>query len=129
MSAMKPSLDDIERRFGALPKRLPAEAADHADPRDAAARGEVLMKSRSARGTPGRLQGDHDEVIARWRAHGRAGRRGYRARASLCELTNAHLRNRGLTHFLVRGVAKAGCGALIAAIAADLLAHSTSLLA
>lgn len=133
MSAMKPMLDEIERRLRVLPKRLLADAnhANHANLRDAAARGvEVLMPvpKRSRNAGP---QGDHDEVIAQWRARMDEpdARRVYRARASLCELTNAHLRNRGLTHFLVRDVVKVGCVALIAAIAANLLAHSTTLLA
>jgi hypothetical protein len=49
--------------------------------------------------------------------------------ASLCELTNANARRMGMTHLLVRGVAKATSVALLTAITHDLLAHATTLLA
>ena len=53
----------------------------------------------------------------------------YRARASLCELMNAHLRtHHGIGHFLVRGLAKITCVALLGAIASNLLQHAQVLL-
>ena len=53
----------------------------------------------------------------------------YRARASLCELMNAHLRaHHGIDHVLVRGLAKVTCVALLAAITSNLLQHATTLL-
>jgi hypothetical protein len=53
----------------------------------------------------------------------------YRARASLCELMNAHLRtHHGIDHFLVRGLAKVSCVALLGAIASNLLQHAQTLL-
>ena len=53
----------------------------------------------------------------------------YRARASLCELMNAHLRtHHGIDQFLVRGVAKVTCVALLGAIASNLIQHATTLL-
>jgi hypothetical protein len=49
----------------------------------------------------------------------------YRAHASLCELTNAHLRSHhGIEQFLVRGLAKVTCVALLAAITSNVLQHA-----
>jgi hypothetical protein len=53
-----------------------------------------------------------------------------RARASLCELANAHIKGRyGIDRVLVRGTAKVTCVALLAAIAFNLLQHAQGLLA
>jgi len=54
----------------------------------------------------------------------------FRARASLCELPNAHFKSRlGLGHLLVRGLNKITCVALLTALASNLLAHMHALLA
>ena len=53
----------------------------------------------------------------------------YRARASLCELTNANARRLGMTQQLVRGDEKATTVALLVAFTHDVLAHATALLA
>ena len=51
-------------------------------------------------------------------------KRAYRARAALCELSNAHLKcHHGTAAVLVRGLAKVTCVALLGAIAANVLAH------
>jgi hypothetical protein len=53
----------------------------------------------------------------------------YRARASLCELTNAHLRtHHGVSQFLLRGVDKVTNVVLFAAIASNLLQHAATLI-
>ena len=53
----------------------------------------------------------------------------YRARASLCELINAHLRSHhGVEQFLVRGLAQVTCVARLAAIASNVLQHASTLL-
>ena len=133
MSAIEPLLDEIERRLNALPKRLLADAnhASHASLKDAAARGVEVLVPVPKRSQHAGAHRDQDPVIEQWRSrmNDPDAKRVYRARASLCELTNAHLRNRGLTQFFVRGVANANCVALIAAITANLLAHSATLLA
>jgi len=55
--------------------------------------------------------------------------RTFRARASLCELSNAHLKHHhGLAQLLVRGLEKT-CVALLAGLAANLLQHAAKLLA
>lgn len=53
---------------------------------------------------------------------------GHRARASLCELMNAHLRtHHGVDRLLVRGIAKVTCVVLLATIAPNLLQHASVL--
>jgi len=53
----------------------------------------------------------------------------YRQRAGLCELTNAHMRNLGMDRFLVRGIRKVTCVALMTALAMNLVSHAAKLLA
>ena len=54
----------------------------------------------------------------------------YRARASLCELIHAHIKERfDLRQALIRGTGKVTCVALLASIAFNLLQHATALLA
>jgi hypothetical protein len=53
-----------------------------------------------------------------------------RARASLCELANAHLKARfGLDRVVVRGAANVTCVVLLAALTFNLLQHAPTLLA
>ena len=53
----------------------------------------------------------------------------YRNRAGLCELSNAHAKNRfTMTQLLVRGLDKVTCVALLVSIASNLLAHGPNLL-
>ena len=73
-----------------------------------------------------------DQAITAWRERMETeeAKKLYRARASLCELTNAHFRtHHGVDVFLVRGLAKVTCVALLAAIASNLLQHASALLA
>jgi len=52
----------------------------------------------------------------------------YRARAGLCEWTNAQAAGRfGLRQFLVRGLAKTSCVALLVAITTNLTQHLVTL--
>jgi hypothetical protein len=54
----------------------------------------------------------------------------YRARAGICELPNAHRKCRhGAAEVLVHGTEKVTSVALLVALAANLLAHTTTLLA
>ena len=56
--------------------------------------------------------------------------RRYRARASVCEWSNAHLRtHHGGGQFVVRGLASVTNMALLGAIAANLLQHAAAFLA
>jgi transposase len=132
MGSITPMLDEIERRTGALPSVVLADAnhVKHECLRNAAERGvEVLVPvpERAKRPDP-----HTDPAIAAW--HDRMATNGakqrYRARAGLCELPNAHLKcHHGTAQVLVRGVEKVACVVLLGALAANLLAHAASLLA
>ena len=77
-------------------------------------------------------QADLDPAVVAWRERMTTdeAKPVYRARASLCELTNAHLRSHhGVEQFLVRGLAKVTCVALLAAITSNVLQHAATLLA
>ena len=57
-------------------------------------------------------------------------KRTFRARASLCELSNADLKHHhGVSQLLVRGLEKVTSVALLAGLAANLLQHAAKLLA
>ncbi len=116
-----------------LPTTLLADAnhAAHDCIRNATDAGvEVLVAVPERSKKPG-ANGDDDPAIAAWRERMETdeAKKLYRARASLCELMNAHLRtHHGVDQFLVRGVAKVTCVALLAAIASNLLQHANVLL-
>lgn len=133
MGAITPMLDEIKRRTGQLPRVLLADAnhAKHDCLRTAAERGvEAVVALPEA----ARERGPHastDPAVVAWRDRMETdrARRLYRARASLCELSNAHLRtHHGLEQFLVRGLAAATNVALLGAIASNLLQHAKGLL-
>lgn len=133
MGSVTPMLDDIERRTGSLPCVLLADG-NHAQLEcitNATQRGVmpvIAMQERSK--NKGAKKGDSDEVIAwRERMECAEGKELYRARPGLCELPNAHLKSRlGLAHFLVRGLEKVTCVTLLAALAANILAHGSALI-
>jgi transposase len=146
MGAITPMIDEIMWRTGQLPKTLLADAnhAKHDCIRAATAAGiDVLVAVPERTRTGGarlraretndlvRAQADDDPAIIAWRDRMETdeAKRLYRARASLCELMNAHLRtHHGVDQFLVRGLAKVTCVVLFAAIASNLLQHATTLL-
>lgn len=133
MGAITPMLDEIKGRTGQLPKTLLADAnhAKHDCIRAATEAGvEVLIAVPKQSQKPG-ANADEDPAIVAWRARMETdeAKKLYRARASLCELMNAHLRtHHGVDHFLVRGVAKVTCVALLGAITSNLLQHAATLL-
>jgi transposase len=132
MNAVPPMLDDIERRTGQLPEVLLGDAghASHDTIRHAAARGvEALIAVPEHSKQPG-PQAHTDEAVVAWRARMETpeAQKLYRARASLCELMNAHARtHHGLDHFLVRGLKKITCVVLLTAITSNLLQHAALL--
>ena len=134
MNAVSPMLDDIERRTGQLPEVLLADAnhGSHDGIRDATARGVEALIAVPERSQEAGPHADTDEAIAAWRARMETpeAQKLYRARASLCELMNAHARtHHGLDHFLVRGLGKVTCVVLLTTIASNLLQHAATLLA
>ena len=75
---------------------------------------------------------DRTCAIVAWRARMKTdyAKQLLRARSSLCELANAHLKHHhGMAQVLVRGLHKVTCVAMLAAIGANILQHATALLA
>ena len=133
MGAITPMLDEIERRTGELPKVLLADAnhAAHDCIRGATDKGVEVLIAVPKRSQQVGTHADSDPAIVAWheRMQTDEAKRLYRARASLCELSNAHLRtHHGVGQFLLRGVVKITNVALLAAIASNLLQHATTLL-
>jgi transposase len=135
-SSITPMLDDIERRTRELPAILLADGghATYADLKDAASRGvEALVsvpKSAKKRRDEGKTPSD--PVIEEWlaRMDTDEAKRTLRARASLCELSNAHAKTRfAMASLLVRGLEKVTCVVLLTALTANLLAHAAAILA
>jgi len=132
MGAITPMLAEIARRTGQLPKTLLADAnhAAHDCIRAATDAGvEVLVAVPKRSQSPhAGARADLDPAVVAWRERMTTdeAKRVYRARASLCELVNAHLRSHhGLDQFLVRGLAKVTCVALLAAITSNVTLSST----
>jgi transposase len=134
MGSITPMLEQVEQRTGILPKVLLADAnhAKHECIRAATEKGVEVLIAVPAREANQGPNVNPEEAIAAWRARMETeeAKTLYRARASLCELSNAHFRTlHGVDHFLVRGIAKVTCVALLAGIAANILQHATALLA
>lgn len=132
MGSITPMLEDIKARTGRLPDKLLADAnhAKHSCIEAATRAGvEVFMaipKREECATTP------VSPEIKAWRERMKTdeAKRVYRARAGLCELSNAHLKcHHGTASVLVRGLPNVTCVALLAAIAANVLAHATAWLA
>jgi Transposase DDE domain len=126
-------LDEIEQRIGCLPKTLLSDAnhAAHECIRDAARRGVRALIAVPERSKDSGPNAADDAPIAEWRNRMQTeeAKDQYRARAGLCELMNAHLRSHhGVNPFLVRGLGKVTCVALLAALASNLLQHAPTLL-
>lgn len=131
MNSLAPMLEDIETRTGHSPTQLLADAnhTAHEDIRAVAAQGVELLAPIPRRTHDSEKQ--YDDAICDWiaRMQTSEAKRAMRARASLCELANAHLKERfGLDRVLVRGIAKVTCIALLHGIAFNLLQHAPALL-
>jgi len=134
LGAITPMLDEIKWRTGQLPKSLLADAnhANHDCIRAATGAGVEVIVAVPERTRNGGTQADDDSAIVAWRERMETdeAKQLYRARASSCELMNAHLRtHHGVDHFLVRGLAKVTCVARLGAIASNLLQHAATRLA
>ena len=133
MGSVKPMLDDIAQRTGRLPETLLADAnhASFEDIKDAAARGVEALVSVPKRSKNAKAQAERAPEIEAWlkRMETDEAKEKFRARASLCELTNAHAKSRfALSTLLVRGIEKVTCVVLLTALVSNLLAHAPSLL-
>jgi transposase len=127
-----PMIDDIEQKCGKRPSVLLADNghASSADIRAAAARGVTALiapQGRSMRKLPSPSE---DPAVASWRDRMRTdeAKERMRARASLCELSNAHIKTRfSMASLLVRGLTKVTCMVLLASLTANLVAHAAVL--
>jgi len=127
-----PMIDDIERKCGKRPTILLADNghASSADIQAAADRGVtafIAPQGRSMTKPPNPLE---DPAIASWRERMRTdeAKQQMRGRASLCELSNAHIKTRfSMASLLVRGLTKVTCMVLLSALTANLVAHAAAL--
>jgi transposase len=127
-----PMIDDIEQKCGKRPSVLLADNghASSADIRAAADRGVAALiapQGRSMRKPPNPSE---DPAVASWRDRMRTdeAKEQMRARASLCELSNAHIKTRfSMASLLVRGLTKVTCMVLLASLTANLVAHAAAL--
>jgi len=131
MGSVTPMIDQIATRTGTLPDKLLADAnhAKHQCIENAAAKGVKLLiavPDNAAEPTAATSQAVRD-----WQARMQTedAKRVYRARASLVELANAHVKEQlGLDHVLVRGIAKVTCVALMTGLAFNILQNAARLL-
>ncbi len=134
MGSLNPMLDDIEARTGQTPKALVADAghAKHADIAAAMARGVdvIVPVPDDPRHTSGARNNSTPEVVAwRQRMEKPDAAEMVRWRASACELSNAHAKQRfGMRQFLVRGTSKVTCVVLLTVLVSNMLAHASALL-
>jgi transposase len=133
MSSLSPMADDIELRTGELPKKVLADAnhATMADIKDLTERGVEVLVPVPKRSLANGPKADKDPAILAWRERMATdeAKETMRARASLCELTNAHAKTRfAMGSLLVRGLGKVTCVVLLTALTANLLAHAAALL-
>lgn len=127
-----PMLEQIRERTGTLPAVLLADGghADLTSIEEATALGvRAIIPARSE--TKPAHQKAESEVITAWRRDMAqpATKTLFRARASLCELPNAHAKTRyAMASALVRGLEKVTCIALLVALTNNLLMHANRLL-
>ena len=132
MGALTPMLAQIEARTGELPTTVLADAnhANHEAIAAAIARGVETLVPVPSRTRASGPNGNHEPAIVEWKAHmdTEEAKRLYRARAGLCEWTNAQFAGRfDLRQFLVRGLDKTTSVALLCAITSNLTQHLATL--
>lgn len=127
-----PMIDDIERKCGKRPSVLLADNghASAADIRAAAERGVTALIAPQERSMKKPPDASEDPAVASWRERMRTdeAKEQMRARAGLCELSNAHIKTRfSMASLLVRGLTKVTCMVLLSALTANLVAHAAVL--
>ncbi len=127
-----PMIDDVEQKCGKRPSVLLADNghASATDIRAAADRGVTAFIAPQGRSLMKPPNPSEDPIIASWRDRMRTdeAKEQMRARASLCELSNAHIKTRfSMASLLVRGLTKVTCMVLLTALTANLVAHATAL--
>ena len=133
IGSITPMLEEIEARTGHVPNVLLADGGHlHFDcVRNAAERGvDLIMPVRPASTAPTSKTAAQDPAVVAWRARmqGDDAKTLYRARAGLAELANARVKGRlGLGQFLLRGIERVTCVALLTAITHNVLSHASAL--
>lgn len=127
-----PMIDDIERRCGERPSVLLADAghASFEDIRAASERGVTAYIAAQERSLTKPPRPSEGPVVAAWRERMQTeeAKQQMRARSSLCELSNAHIKTRfSMASLLVRGLTKVTCMVLLTALTANLVAHAAAL--
>lgn len=127
-----PMIDDIERKCGKRPTILLADNghASSADIQAAADRGVTAFIAPQGRSMTKPPNPREDPAVASWRERMRTdeAKQQMRGRASLCELSNAHIKTRfSMASLLVRGLTKVTCMVLLSALTANLVAHAAAL--
>jgi transposase len=127
-----PMIDDIEQKCGKRPSVLLADNghASSADIRAAAERGVTALIAPQGRSMRKQPNPNEDPAVASWRERMRTdeAKEQMRARASLCELSNAHIKTRfSMASLLVRGLTNVTCMVLLASLTANLVAHAAAL--
>lgn len=135
MQSLQPMVEQVADRAGELPARVLADA-NHANFThvDALEERGVEVYVPPNKRTKTRVERPENRVspaVRRWieRAETNEAKQLYRARASLCELPNAHFRSRyGMQQFRVRGLTKATSVAVLTAVTHNLLSHASKLM-
>jgi transposase len=129
-----PMMQQVEQRTGQLPQHLAADA-NHAtleDLKGCTHKGIDPLISVPERMQKAQQQGDHSPEIEAWRQRMETAeaQQLYKARASLVENVNAHVKERyGVDRVWVRGLDKVLCVTLLVALAHNMGAHALALAA
>lgn len=131
MGSLMPMAEQIKMRTGELPKVVLADGG-HAKGEDIIAMKtsgiDILVPVADNAKTIEQLRSENaaPEIIAwRERMETSEAKEMYRARASLCELSNAHQKtHHGITQFLVKGIDKVTCVVLMSVIASNIMQHA-----
>ena len=131
MGTLAPLVEQIERRTGELPEQILADAnhANHAAITTLEQRGVQVLVPVNERTSHSKVSATPELEAWKRRMSTPEAQQAYRARASLCELTNANARRMGMTQLLVRGIVKTTSVALLTAITHDVLAPAAALIA
>lgn len=135
MGSLTPMAEQVESRTGELPRTVLADGG-HAKNEDIATlrgKGVDVLVPPPENAKPIeqlRQQGANPEVIAwRERMETAEAQQQYRARAGLCELTNAHQKDHhSIKQFLVKGLDKVTCVVLLSVLTSNLLQNANQLL-
>lgn len=132
MGSITPMVQQVEAHTGVIPNKVLADAnhATLADIKYLATRGIEALVAVPEYMLSGGPQRDTSPEVEAWRKKmvSDEALRAYRGRSSLVENVNGHVKTTyGLTNFVVRGVKKATCVALLTALAHNLLVHGRRL--